>query len=64
MDVIPPRPIHLTEAVSSHVVLSVNTLAAAGVACCLALLVWWAYLQTQTRCSECGFCPAWCRCPH
>jgi hypothetical protein len=52
----------MAEAVSGHMALSLNMLAAAGVGCCVVLLLWWMYLQTASRCADCGFCPAWCRC--
>jgi hypothetical protein len=38
-------------------------LSALGAAvCCLTLLVWWVWMQSANRCTDCGYCPVWCAC--
>jgi hypothetical protein len=30
--------------------------------CCIVLLGWWAWMQSESRCTDCGYCPVWCGC--
>ncbi|MGN6379562.1 MAG: hypothetical protein ACTHNU_11475 [Gaiellales bacterium] len=38
--------------------------AVAVVLICVVALWWWVNDQNSRRCSDCGYAPMWCRCPH
>jgi hypothetical protein len=29
---------------------------------CIVLRGWWAWMQSESRCTDCGYCPVWCGC--
>jgi hypothetical protein len=41
---------------------TVDLYAFGALACCMTLLIWWAWVQSTSRCTDCGYCPVWCAC--
>jgi hypothetical protein len=46
----------------SGVPITVDSWALGATVCCLLLVIWWVCVHVASRCSDCGYCPVWCRC--
>ena len=57
----PPSPGH---AVSAAAPFTIDGYALGAFACCLVLLIWWVWMQSDSRCAHCGYAPVWCGCEH
>jgi hypothetical protein len=55
----PPGPSHEVAATAPF---TIELYAFGAAVCCLTLLMWWAWMQSANRCTECGYCPVWCAC--
>jgi hypothetical protein len=57
-------PLHPGHAAARDAPFTIDVYALGAFACCVALLVWWAWMQCASRCADCGYCPVWCACEH
>lgn len=57
----PPSPGHAASAAASF---TIDVYALGAFACCAVLLLWWVWMQSEHRCTDCGYVPVWCGCEH
>ena len=58
----PHAPLSPGHVVSGGVPLTIDVYALGAFACCVVLLMWWVWVQSESRCTDCGYVPVWCGC--